>query len=54
MTYGKYYIFEITQDGRLKKASLKNFNNKESAQDHIRIMWHPMESKRLIAVKVFD
>ena len=54
MKVGKYYIFEITPSGALKKVSLLQFNSKEQAEDEIKKMWHPANRIKFIAVKVFD
>jgi hypothetical protein len=52
MEEGRYYIYEICPDGTIKKASLLNFNTKEEAEKSIIKHIHPLDRKRLIAIKV--
>ena len=52
MEEGRYYIYEICPDGTMKKASLHDFKTKEEAGKSIIKSVHPMDRKRLFAVKV--
>lgn len=46
-----YYIYEIMGNGNLKKASLRNFKTKEEAEKSIIHTMHPIDQKRLVAIK---
>ena len=48
-----WYIYEITEDGTLKKASLSKFNSREEAEKNIKNMLHPAHPQKLFAIKVF-
>lgn len=47
----RYYIYEIMGNGNLRKASLHNFKSKEEAEKSIIPSMHPIDRKRLIAIK---
>lgn len=51
MEEGRYYIYEICPDGTIKKASLLDFKTKEEAEKSIIKSIHPIDRKRLFAVK---
>ncbi len=52
MKGGRYFIYEITEEGLLKKASLLDFHTEQEAENQIKKMWHPVHPIHLIAVKV--
>lgn len=47
----RYYIYEILGNGNMKKASLYSFKTREDADKRIKQSMHPIDQKRLIAVK---
>ena len=51
MKDGRYYIFETTDEGFIKKVSLEDFSSKEAAETRIRSMCHPFQAHRLMAIK---
>ena len=51
MDSGRYYIYEILENGIIRKASHVDFETKEEAKSIIRSM-HPMDRKKLFAVKL--
>ena len=51
METGRYYIYEILENGIIKKASHLDFKTKEEAKSIISSM-HPMDRKKLFAVMV--
>lgn len=52
MEKGRYYIYEILENGIIKKASLLDFKTKEEAEKSIISSMHPLDRKKLFAVKV--
>ena len=51
MKDGRYYIFETTDEGFIKKVSLEGFSTKEAADHSIRLMCHPFHAHRFMAIK---
>ena len=47
----RYCIYEITEQGMLRKATLLDFPSKEDAEQQIKKMWIPALTIKLIAVK---
>jgi hypothetical protein len=54
MKDGRYHIFEITDEGFIKKVSLADFKTKEEAENSINSMCHPLHPHELIAIKTHD
>ena len=52
MEKGSYYIYEILENGIIKRASLVDFKTKEEAEKRIKNYIHPLDRKKLFAVKV--
>jgi len=52
MEQSTYYIFEILDNGSMRKVSLRNFKTKKEAETNIMMHMNPIDRKRLIAVKV--
>ena len=52
MEDGRYCVYEIFENGTIKKASLLDFRTKEEAEKSIIKSVHPLDRKRLFAVKV--
>ena len=52
MENGQYYIYEISDGGIVKKALKHGFRSKEEAEKSIKVLMHPIDRRRLIAVKV--
>ena len=51
MKDGRYYIFETTDEGFIKKVSLEGFSTKEAADHSIRSMCHPFQAHRFMVIK---
>ena len=51
MKDGRYYIFETTDEGLIKKVSLEGFSTKEAADYSIRSMCHPFQAHRFMAIR---
>ncbi len=52
MEQGRYYIFEITDGGTMKKVSLQEYRSKEEAEATMKFQLQNLQAKRLIAVRV--
>lgn len=52
MEEGRYYIYEICENGTIKKVSLLDFKTKEEAEKSIINSIHPLDRKRMFAIKV--
>ena len=52
MDAGRYYIYEILDNGTIRKVSLIDFISREEAEKTIIKSMHPMDRKRLITIKV--
>jgi hypothetical protein len=51
MEIGVYHIYEILENGMMKKASHHEFRSKEAAERSIIRSMYPLDRKRLITVK---
>ncbi len=51
METGRYHIYEILDNGNIRKVSLNDFTREEAEKSIIKSM-HPMDRKRVIAIKV--
>ena len=49
-----YQVFEITQQGTLKRISNVEFNTLEEAEKYIIASEHPMNRIKMTALKVFS
>ena len=52
MEYGRYYIYEITDYGVVKKALNREFRSKQEAEDSIKTLTISEEKKRFVTVRV--
>ena len=52
MKTNRYYIYEILENGSVKKAFNSDFDSKEEAEKSILKYMHPLDRKRYFALKV--
>ena len=52
MDYGRYYIYEITDYGTVKKVLNHEFRSKREAENSIKTLINRVDRKRFVAVKI--
>ena len=52
MEKGRYCIYEIMDNGTIKKAYEHEYKTREEAEKSIYKFMHPLDRKKLVAIKV--